>query len=43
VEEFDAMREPWRSRPLVAGAQAAAMSFGKNLEIYEDAIELLHA
>ena len=43
VEEFDATREPWRSRHLVAGVQAAAISFGKNMEIYEEALELLHA
>jgi len=43
VEEFYATREPWRSRHLVAGAQAAAISFGKNMEIYEEVIELLHA
>jgi hypothetical protein len=42
VEEFYATREPWRSRRLVAGAQAAAISFGKNMEIYEEALELLH-
>ena len=28
---------------LVCGAQAAAISFGKNMEIYEGALELLHA
>lgn len=43
VEEFYATREPWCWRHLVAGAQAAAISFGKNMEIYEEAIELLHA
>jgi len=43
VEEFYATREPWRSSHLVAGVQAAAISFGKNMEIYEEAIELLHA
>ena len=43
VEEFYATREPWRWRHLVAAAQAAAISFGKNMEIYEEAIELLHA
>jgi hypothetical protein len=43
VEEFYATREPWRWRHLVAGAQASAISFGKNMEIYEEAIELLHA
>jgi hypothetical protein len=43
VEEFYATREPWRWLHLVAGAQAAAISFGKNMELYEEAIELLHA
>jgi hypothetical protein len=43
VEEFYATREPWRLRHLVAGAQAAAISFGKNMELYEGAIALLHA
>ena len=43
VEEFYATREPWRWNHLVAGVQAAAISFGKNMEIYEEAIELLHA
>ena len=43
VEEFHTTREPWRSRHLVAGAQAAAISFGKNMEIYEETLELLHA
>jgi hypothetical protein len=43
VEEFYATRAPWRWRHLIAGAQAAAISFGKNMEIYEEAIELLHA
>ena len=43
VEEFYATREPWRWLHLVAGAQAAAISFGKNMEVYEEAIELLHA
>jgi hypothetical protein len=43
VEEFYATYEPWRSRHLVAGAQAAAISFGKNMEIYEEVIELLHS
>lgn len=43
VEEFNATREPWRWRHLVAGVQAAAISFGKNMEIYEEALELLHA
>jgi hypothetical protein len=43
VEEFHATREPWRWRHLVAGAQASAISFGKNMEIYEEALELLHS
>ena len=43
VEEFYATREPWRWLHLVSGAQAAAISFGKNMEIYEEALELLHA
>ena len=43
VEEFYATREPWRWLHLVAGAQAAAISFGKNMELYEEAIELLHS
>jgi hypothetical protein len=43
VEEFYATREPWRWLHLVAGAQAAAISFGKNMELYEEAIALLHA
>jgi len=42
VEEFYATREPWRGRHLVAGAQAAAISFGKNMELYEEALELFH-
>lgn len=43
IEEFHATREPWRWSHLVAGAMAAAISFGKDMEIYEEAIELLHA
>src|SRR5713101_9978060 len=43
VEEFYATREPWRWSHLVAGAKAAAISFGKNMEIYEEVLELLHA
>jgi hypothetical protein len=43
VEEFYATREPWRWSHLVAGVQAAAISFGKDMEIYEEALELLHA
>ncbi len=43
VEEFHATREPWRWMHLVSGAQAAAISFGKNMEIYEEVLEMLHA
>jgi hypothetical protein len=43
VEEFHNTREPWRWMHLVSGAQAAAISFGKNMEIYEEALDLLHA
>jgi len=42
VEEFYATREPWRWSHLVAGAKAAAISFGKDMGIYEDVLELLH-
>lgn len=43
VEEYYATREPWRSMHLVCGAQAAAISFGKNMTIYEEYLDLLHA
>jgi len=43
VEEFHATREPWRWMHLVCGAQAAAISFGKNMEVYEGALDRLHA
>jgi hypothetical protein len=43
VEEYYATREPWRWMHLVCGAQAAAISFGKNMTIYEEYLELLHA
>jgi hypothetical protein len=43
VEEFHATRLPWRWRHLVSAAQASAISYGKNMEIYEEAVELLHA
>jgi hypothetical protein len=43
IEEFHATREPWRWMHLVCGCQAAAISFGKNMSIYEDLLELLHA
>ena len=43
VEEFYATREPWRWMHLVSGAQAAAISYGKNMMVYEEALDLLHA
>src|SRR5580704_1380777 len=43
VEEFHATHKPWRWMHLVCGAQAAAISFGKNMTIYEEYLELLHA
>src|SRR6516165_7094006 len=43
VEEYNTTREPWRWMHLVCGAQAAAISFGKNMTIYEEYLELLHA
>ena len=43
VEEFANTRAPWRWAHLVAGAQAAAISFGKDMGIYEEVLELLHA
>src|SRR4029077_8634696 len=43
VEEYYAQREPWRWMHLVCGARAAAVSFGKNMSVYEEYLELLHA
>lgn len=43
VEEYHNTREPWRWMHLVCGCQAAAISFGKNMTVYEDALELMHA
>jgi len=43
VEEFANTREPWRWMHLVSGVQAAAISFGKNMEVYEAALDLMHA
>ncbi|MBV8121072.1 MAG: hypothetical protein JO081_14185 [Alphaproteobacteria bacterium] len=43
VEEFRTTREPWAWMHLVCGAQAAAISFGKNMAVYEEALDLLHA
>jgi len=42
VEEFYATHEPWRWMHLVCGAQAAAISFGKNMAVYEEALDLFH-
>src|SRR2546429_7986037 len=42
-EEFYATRLPRRPRHLVSAAQASAISYGKNMEIYEEALELFHA
>jgi hypothetical protein len=42
-EEFHATRAPWRTMHLVCGAQAAAISYGKNMTVYEEYLELLHA
>jgi hypothetical protein len=43
VEEFHSTREPWRGMHLVCGAQAAAISFGKDMEVYEEALKQLAA
>ena len=43
VEEFRNTREPWRWMHLVSGCQAAAISFGKNMAVYEQYLDLLHA
>jgi hypothetical protein len=43
VEEYYATREPWRGTHLVCGVRAAAISFGKDMEIYEEARDLLYA
>jgi len=43
VEEFNNTREPWRWMHLVSGCQAAAISFGKNMSVYEEYLDLLHA
>jgi len=43
VEEFHATREPWRWMHLVCGAQASAISFGKNMTVYEEYLDRLHA
>lgn len=43
VEEYYATHEQWRWMHLVCGAQAAAISFGKNMAVYEEYLDLLHA
>jgi hypothetical protein len=43
VEEFRNTRDPWRWMHLVCGVQAAAISFGKDMAVYEGALDLLHA
>jgi hypothetical protein len=43
VEEYYATSEKWRWMHLVCGAQAAAISFGKNMSVYEEYLDLLHA
>jgi hypothetical protein len=43
VEEYHATNEKWRWMHLVCGAQAAAISFGKNMAVYEEFLDLLHA
>ena len=42
IEEYYATREPWRGMHLVCGCQAAAISFGKNMTVYEEALDLFH-
>jgi len=42
-EEFYAIRLPWRWCYFVSAVQASAIFYGKNMEIYEEALELLHA
>lgn len=43
IEEFNNTREPWSSMHLVCGVMAAAISFGKNMTVYEDALDIMHA
>jgi len=42
IEEYNNTREPWRWMHLVCGAQAAAISFGKNMVVYEEMLDLFH-
>jgi hypothetical protein len=42
IEEYNNTREPWRWMHLVCGAQAAAISFGKNMAVYEEMLDLFH-
>jgi hypothetical protein len=43
VEEYANTREPYRWMHLVCACQAAAVSFSKDMSVYEDALELMHA
>jgi hypothetical protein len=43
VEEYYATQEEKRWMHLVCGAQAAAISFGKNMAVFEEYLDLLHA
>jgi hypothetical protein len=43
VEEYSSMREPWRRVHLVYRTRAAATSFFKDVTVYEEYLELLHA
>src|SRR5579872_2167402 len=42
IEEYRNTRDPWRSMHLVCGCQAAAISFGKNMAVYEEMLDLFH-
>jgi hypothetical protein len=42
IEEYNNTRDPWRSMHLVCGVQAAAISFGKNMAVYEEMLDLFH-
>jgi hypothetical protein len=42
IEEYRNTRDPWRGNHLVCGVQAAAISFGKNMAVYEEMLDLFH-
>jgi hypothetical protein len=42
IEEYKNTRDPWRGMHLVCGCQAAAISFGKNMAVYEEMLDLFH-